>query len=326
MAGPGQEEKAIRKIALEEHMLCPGFEEYWYPTVANVPAARRAELEAALFDLGEQRLQAMDAAGIARAILSISGPGVQVERDTPTAIRKAQAANDYLADKIAQHPDRYSGFAHLALQDGRAAAAELTRCVRDLGFKGALINGHTHGIYLDDPSLAPLWEQAQDLQTILYLHPGDPETTMPVLAGHPELRRATWEWTVETGSHALRLVFGGLFDRFPGAKLVLGHLGETLPYLLWRFDSRARLYGVKLRREPSAYIRANLLVTTSGMFSREPLICALDALGDDRVMFSTDHPFESMEEAGRFIDDVKISHDRRTKIAHTNAKRVFGLT
>jgi 2,3-dihydroxybenzoate decarboxylase len=315
----------MRKIALEEHFLCPGFEEYWLPTVADVPAEPRARLVALLTDFGEQRLAAMDEAGIERSILSLSGPGVQVERDRTRAVRMAAQANDFLAAEVAKRPDRYSGFAHLALQDGKAAADELERCVRDLGFKGALVNGHTNGLYLDDPSLEPLWERAQELGTVIYLHPGDPVSQMPVLDGHKGLKRATWEWTVETGSHALRVVFGGVFDRYPQATLALGHLGETLPYLLWRFDSRAKLYGLKLGRAPSAYIRENIVVTLSGMFSREPLICALDALGDGRVMFSADYPYESAGEAGRFIDDVDLPEERRAKVCHANAERIFDL-
>ena len=155
-----------------------------------------------------------------------------------------------------------------------------------------MINGHTNGQYLDDPSLYPFWERAEALGAVIYLHPTDP-VPAPVLDGHKGLRRATWEWSFETGSHALRLVFGGIFDRFPRARLALGHLGETLPFLLWRFDSRAKLYGVKLAKPPSDYIKDNIVVTTSGMCSAEPLNCTIAALGHDRVMFAADYPFES---------------------------------
>ncbi len=155
-----------------------------------------------------------------------------------------------------------------------------------------MINGHTNGRYLDHPSLYPFWERVQALGATIYIHPTDPVTPAPVLDGHTGLRRATWEWGFETGSHALRLVFGGLFDRFPDAKIMLGHLGETLPYLLWRFDSRAKLYGVKLAKPPSQYIKESFTVTTSGMCSAEPLACAIAALGHDRVLFAADYPFE----------------------------------
>jgi 2,3-dihydroxybenzoate decarboxylase len=315
----------VAKIALEEHFLCPGFEDYWKPTVGNVDPAIYAQVAERLTDFGERRLQAMDRAGITRAVLSLAGPGVQAERDPATAVRNARAANDFLAKEIARRPDRYSGFGHLAMQDAAAAAAELDRCMRELKFCGVMINGHTNGQYLDDPALAPFWERAQALRAPVYLHPTDPVAPSPALDGHDGLRRATWEWGFETGSHALRLVFGGVFDRFPGARLVLGHLGETLPYLLWRFDSRAKLYGVKLKKPPSQYIKDNIVVTTSGMCSPEPLTCALSALGRDRVMFAADYPFESADEAAHFIDNAAIDIGLRRDICLGNAASYLGL-
>ena len=155
--------------------------------------------------------------------------------------------------------------------------------------------------------------------------PGQPVTPAPVLEGHKGLRRATWEWGFETGSHVLRLIFGGHFDRFPRAKLVLGHMGETLPFLLWRFDSRAKLYGIKLAKAPSDYIRENILVTTSGMCSPEPLNCTIDALGYDRVMFAADYPFESVKEAGDFIDGVALEDNVRNAICFDTAARLLKL-
>jgi 2,3-dihydroxybenzoate decarboxylase len=313
----------VEKIALEEHFLCPGFEDYWQPTVGDVDPAIYRQVVARLSDFGEMRLAAMDQAGIARAVLSLAGPGVQAERDPRTACRKAREANDALAREIEKRPDRYSGFAHLPVQDPATAADELERCVRELKFCGAMINGHTNGQYLDDPSLQPLWERAQALAAPIYLHPTDPVTASRALDGYKGLRRATWEWGFETGSHALRLVFGGLFDRFPNAKVILGHLGETLPYLLWRFDSRAKLYGIKLAKPPSQYIRENIAVTTSGMCSAEPLACAISALGRQRVMFAADYPFESTHEAAHFIDDVALEDNVRKDICFNNAMRLL---
>src|SRR6186713_1944016 len=208
----------IKKIALEEHFLDPATEPYWRPTMVDVAPAKTAQLYAALTDFGEQRLKMMEQHGIARAILAIAGPGVQVERDAATAVRAARASNDFLAKEIQKRPDRYSGFAHLAMQDAKAAADELERSMRDLGFAGAMINGHTNGQYLDHPALAPFWERAQALNALVYIHPTDPVAPHPVLEGHTGLKRATWEWGFETGSHALRLVFGGLFDRYPKAR------------------------------------------------------------------------------------------------------------
>jgi 2,3-dihydroxybenzoate decarboxylase len=289
----------MRKIALEEHFLSPGFEDYWLPTMGGVDQKAVSGLFARLQDFGDTRLKAMDSGGIARAVLSISGPG--------------------------KRPDRYSGFGHLPMQDARAAADELERCVRDLKFCGAMINGHTNGEYLDHPSLHPFWERAEALGATVYIHPTDPVSPSPALAGVDGLRRATWEWGFETGSHALRLVFSGLFDRFPRAKVALGHLGETLPYLLWRFDSRAALYGVKLGKKPSDYIKQNFVVTTSGMSSAEPLNCALAALGNDRVMFAADYPFEQAAEAGEFLDKTPLADPVREGIAFKNAVREFKL-
>jgi 2,3-dihydroxybenzoate decarboxylase len=317
----------VKKIALEEHFMCPGFVDYWNPTAADLPAAKREQALARLSDFGETRLSAMDRAGIARAVLALAGPGVQAERDTAAAIRNARSANDFLAREIQKRPDRYSGFAHLPMQDPVAAADELLRCMHDLKFCGAMINGHTNGQYLDHASLSPFWERAEGLGALIYLHPADPVAPFAVLEGHRGLRRATWEWTFEAGSHALRLIFGGVFDRFPRAKLGLGHLGETLPFLLWRFDSRAGpdFYAVKLAKPPSQYIKDNIVVTTSGMCSPEPLNCTIAALGHERMMFAADYPFEKVEEAGHFIDSVPLDERVRADICYNNAARLLNL-
>jgi 2,3-dihydroxybenzoate decarboxylase len=315
----------LQKIALEEHCMIPGFEDYWEPTVRGVERSRRDMLLARLSDLGSGRLEAMDEAGIAIAVLSLAGPGVQVETDVGTAVRKAREANDWLAVQIQKHPRRLGGFAHLAMQDARAAADELERAMRDLNFSGALINGHTHGQYLDHAALDPFWERAEALDAAVYIHPADPVSKYPALADCKALNGPMWEWGVETGTHALRLVMNGVFDRFPRAKLVLGHLGETLPFLLWRFDSRAQHFGLKFKKPPSAYIRENIWVTTSGMFSADPLACTLSALGTDHVMFSADHPFESMQEAGEFMDSVALDEEVRKAVAFRNAATLLRL-
>jgi 2,3-dihydroxybenzoate decarboxylase len=315
----------MQKIALEEHFISPGLEEYWRPTMADVPPKVFGAIYSRLTNFGALRLREMDGAGIEIAVLSIAGPGVQVERDAKRATAKAVEANDFLAEKIAKHPDRLLGFAHLALQDADAAAAELERCVVELGFKGAMINGHTLGRYLDEREFDPFWAKAEELQVPIYLHPADPLQAYASYGRYKVLARSTWGWGVETGTHALRLVFGGVFDRFPKAQLVLGHLGETLPYLLWRFDSRAKLYGVKLKKEPSQYIRDNMAVTLSGMYSAEPLKCAIEALGVARIMFSADYPFESIKEAGHFMDNVALKKGTAEDIAWRNAARLLRI-
>jgi len=318
----------MKKIALEEHFLCPEVLEYWEPTIDGVPTEVANRLRAQLLDFDEQRLSEMDDAQIEFAILSIAGPGVQAETDVQKAVRLSQAANDALAAQMQKRPTRYGGFGHLAMQDPKAAADELERCVRQLGMQGAMIDGATFGQYLDEPQFHVFWERAEALGAPIYLHPADPEQTLGALRGHPKLRRATWEWGVETATHALRLVFAGTFERFPGAKLILGHLGETLPYLLWRFDSRVTMmYGLsaEMRMLPSAYIKRNIVITNSGMCSMEPTRCAIDALGEDSVMFSVDYPFESTKVAHEFIENADLTDDLREKLCHGNAKRLFGL-
>jgi 2,3-dihydroxybenzoate decarboxylase len=290
------------------------------------PEASRALVDA-MSDFGERRLAAMDAAGIEIAVLSISGPGVQAEPDAARAVDLARGANDFLAEAIAARPERYRGFAHLAMQDVPAATAELERCVRKLGFVGSLVNGHTQGVYLDDARYDPFWEVMQDLDVPLYLHPGDAYVLPHVLQGAPELRKPTWEWTIEMSSHFLRLVFAGVFDRFPRLKIVLGHMGETLPYTLWRLDSRAALISGKrpLKLAPSDYLKRNLSVTTSGQCDDVPLIAAISALGADNVLFSADYPYEDTAVAGRFLDDADIDEATRDKVARLNAMRLMNL-
>ncbi|MGB6998597.1 MAG: amidohydrolase family protein, partial [Pseudolabrys sp.] len=184
----------VKKIALEEHFLDPATEAYWRPTMVDVAPAKTAQLYASLTDFSGQRLQMMDKTGIARAVLAIAGPGVQAERDAAVAVRAARASNDFLAKEVQKRPDRYSGFAHLAMQDAKAAADELDRCVRDLKFCGAMINGHTNGQYLDDRALDPFWERVAALDTVVYLHPADPVAPLPAIDGYNVLARPMWGW------------------------------------------------------------------------------------------------------------------------------------
>ncbi|MFD1796964.1 amidohydrolase [Paracoccus aurantiacus] len=316
------------KIALEEHFVAPGFEDYWALTKENISPDLFGKARDTLADFGEQRLAGMDEIGVEKAILSLSGPGVQAEPDTRTAVRKAQEVNDFLAKEIQARPDRYGGFAHLAVQDAKAAADELERCVRDLGMQGAMINGQTNGTYLDDDRVSPLWERAEALGVPIYIHPNNPPDVPYMYHGHSELWGPVWSWTVETGNHALRLIFGGVFDRFPKAKLLLGHMGETLPYQLWRFDSRWAISNRKektLEMAPSAYFRRNFWCTTAGVYSDEPLRCALAALGDDRVLFSVDYPYERPHEAGEWIEAADITDAQRSAVCRENAVSLLGL-
>jgi 2,3-dihydroxybenzoate decarboxylase len=263
------------------------------------------------------------------AVLSLNSPGIQAEPDARVAVSAAARVNDHLAGVIAAHPSRFSGFAALPLQDGDAAARELHRAVTQLGLRGALVNAHTQGRYLDDPSLRAVWACAQELDVPLYLHPANGADTAHVLSGHPELVGPMWSWGTDTATHALRLIFGGVFDEFPRAKLLLGHMGEGLPYTLWRLDSRWGFHhhhGIELARErPSEYLRENLYITTSGVCSPAPLLCALLALGADHVLFGADYPFEDMATATAFLAGAPVSEADRAKISHRNAERLLRL-
>jgi 2,3-dihydroxybenzoate decarboxylase len=317
----------LKKIALEEHCMTPGMEGYWLPSVATLPEEGRRRLATALQDFHDARIALMDSAGVDRAILSLAGPGVQREPDARVAADRARRSNDQLAAQVQRLPRRLAGFAHLAMHDALGAADELERCVKQLGFKGALINGQTDGVYLDNRCYDVFWERAQALDVPIYLHPADPHATYGTIADYPELLRATWGWTIETASHALRLVCGGVFDRFPRAKLILGHMGETLPFLLWRLDSRYQLYRRErpLEHLPSYYLKRNVWFTTSGQCSAEALQCTIAAVGAERVMFSIDYPFESTDIAARFIESCPLGDEVRQRVAYGNASALFGL-
>ena len=320
--------RPIPKIALEEHFLIPDFVGYFAETYPNISPAIREFGAGILQDLGDKRIEVMDKNHIEYVVLSIAGPGVQVERDATVAKRRAKAANDFLADEISKRPGRYGGFAHLALQDPAEAAAELERSVRDLGFRGAMINGQSNGEYLDLDKYAVFWERVAALEAPVYLHPANPVDNPAVYAGHTELWGPVCSWAFETAAHALRLVFAGVFERYPKARLILGHMGETLPFNLWRFDSRwlvCNRGSRTLEQPPSFYVIRNIAITTSGVCSEISLRCALDAMGPGNVMFSVDYPFEKTELAAQFIDQARISETERAQVAKGNARQILRL-
>lgn len=315
------------KIALEEHFSAPGFDEYSAKYTRALPAEFVAKLDDKLTDFDDQRLAEMDAGNIEYVVLSQTMPGVQAEADRAAAIRRARENNEFLIARVARHPQRFGAFAHVALQDPAAAAEELERTVVEYGFKGAMINGHTLGRYYEGSEFDVFWERAQALGVPIYLHPNAFSQPPALVEGMPVLQGAAWGWGVETAGHALRLLFGGVFDRFPRLTLLLGHMGEALPYQRWRIDSRFAAYpsGIKLARKPSEYIGSNILITTAGVCSAPSLLGAIGELGAKAVLFSVDYPYESTVEACTFIEQAPLNDETRALVCHGNARRLFKL-
>jgi 2,3-dihydroxybenzoate decarboxylase len=211
----------------------------------------------------------------------------------------------------------------------QAASDELERCVKELGFVGALVNGQTNGLYLDDASYLPFWERVVELDVPVYIHPADPFEQPHVLDGYPVMQGALWGWSVDNSCHFLRLLFSGLFDRLPALTIILGHMGETLPYFAWRIDSRyaatRESYTPRLKKQPSDYFRSNLIITTTGLCQDSALQCAITELGEERVLFSVDYPYEETKETAGWIERTPLTDAQREKICHGNAERVLRL-
>lgn len=273
----------------------------------------------------------MDEAGIDVQVLSLTVPGLQVDIEPELACSNARFVNEYTAQVVAKNPDRFQGFAVLPLQDPAAAAAELERAVHELGLCGALVNDCIYGPggrYLDAPEYDEVWSALESLQVPIYLHPGAPPADRwQVLQGRPELYGATWSWAAEVSGHALRLVFGGVFDRHPRAMLILGHMGEFLPFQRSRLDSRYHTLNPpeKIKRPPSAYLGTNVVFTNSGVFSPATLLGAVLEVGADAVMFSVDYPYESSYEAVAGFERTTLPDVDREKVAHGNAERLLRI-
>jgi 2,3-dihydroxybenzoate decarboxylase len=342
----------MRKIAIEEHFSTEEHVDYlrsilekkdteqevnesekaldlevWWLSTSHY-SLRGADIVAnGLLEMGEARLREMDEAAIDMQVLSLVSPGVQVS-DASTAAIIARKVNDKLSGIIKEYPKRFAGLAALAPQNPREAADELERCVGELGLRGACISSHTKGEYLDAEKYWVILERAEKLDVPLYIHPRAPSPDMlkPYLT-YPALALAMYGFAVEAGLHAMRLICSGLFDEYPRLKIILGHLGEALPFWLQRLDSRwlTAPLGKKLKKKPSEYFRDNFFVTTSGMFWQPPFLCTYLALGADRILFAVDYPFESSKEAVRFIEEVPICDGDKEKICHSNSEMLFRL-
>ena len=320
------------KIALEEHFSIEGMGKYT-SGVMNSPVF--AQVMRQLVDTDSLRIESMDEAGIELSILSFNAPGIQAETDPDVAVQAAKRANDFLCERIiARHPDRYAGFAAVALQNPEAAALELERCVKQLGFKGTLVNGYSNTHientiqYTDEPRFEVFWAKVAELNVPIYLHPRDPVLTQQrIYEGRPELLSAAWAYGVETSTHALRLITSGLFDRYPGVNVILGHLGETLPFGIWRVQHIINRRGMcqDLKKNIISYLADNFFITTAGNFRTQALLNVMLEVSSDRILFSTDYPYESAEEAAEWFDNCPISEPDRVKIGRKNAVKLFNL-
>jgi 2,3-dihydroxybenzoate decarboxylase len=285
-----------------------------------------------LQDLGDKRLADMDAAGIDRQIVSLTAPGTQV-LPRGDAVAMATLANDQLAEACRRHPDRFSGLTAIAPQDPAAAAAEIERGHRELGLKGVIVNAHTHGEYLDNPKFWPIFEAAQALGTPIYLHPSSPPRAMigPLLEAG--LEGAIYGFAVDTGLHVLRIITAGVFDRFPDLKLVVGHLGEALPFWLYRLDymhaatvRAGRYESMKpIGRRPSEYLRRNVWVTTSGMAWVPAIMFCREVLGAGRVLYAMDYPYQYAPAEVTTQDSLPVSPADLKAFYQTTAEQLFSL-
>lgn len=282
-----------------------------------------------LFDLGQSRIDHMDHYGIDLQLLSLMTPGVQMF-GTEEAVELAAFANNRLSEAVKAHPTRYAALAAVAPQDPAKAALELQRCVNNLGFKGLMINSHTKGRYLDEQFFWPILEAAEALDVPLYIHPRPPSNAMvgPYLA--QQLEGSSWGFAAETGLHALRMMFGGVFQAFPKLKIVLGHMGEGIPLFLDRLDrryidERRGMPTDKIKQMPSECFLENFVVTTSGFNWGPSLMLAMQTLGPDRILFAIDYPFEDSDINIRPVEEAPISAIDRDKIFRANAQRVFKL-
>jgi predicted TIM-barrel fold metal-dependent hydrolase len=331
--------KTIRTITLEEHYSTRTFMQ---DQMRGLPAqagqsdpqalASHAKLVERLCDLGQNRIAEMDEACIDMQVLSLSTPGVQ-QLEGAEAVKAAQDSNDHLADSVRHYPTRLSGFASLPTSVPGKAADELERAVKEYGFKGAVINGHSQGRYLDDKFFWPILERAESLKVPIYLHPAPPPETVTrsYYVGNfaqevtALLSTAGWGWHIETAVHVLRLILSGAFDKYPGLQLVIGHLGEALPFMLPRIESAIPVRTTKLNHPLGDYLRENIHYTFSGFNYLPAFLDLLLQVGVDRIMFSVDYPFGSMTQARSFLEQLPVSPADRDRIAHRNAERLLRL-
>jgi uncharacterized protein len=320
----------MRTITLEEHFVTPEFLKAVTRHAGATPYFMKL-MQEKLLDLGPGRIADMDAAGIDMQVLSLAASGLdQLEPATATAL--ARDTNDTLAAAVRAHPTRFGAFATVALLEPEKEAAELERCIGKLGFQGVMVFGTIRGRFLDHAGFTPLLEAVQALDVPLYLHPAPPpQRVMEAYYGDLPgevgflLSTAGWGWHVETGMHCLRLIVSGVFDRFPRLKIIIGHMGENLPFSLARADTVLGHAATHLERRVAEYFHEHFYVTTSGYFTVPPFLCAFEVVGADRLLFSVDYPFSPNIVGRNFLDALPVSPEDREKISHRNAERLLRL-
>jgi predicted TIM-barrel fold metal-dependent hydrolase len=316
----------MKIIALEEH--------YWDKEVAGHfkergPEMRIPALQERLYDLGALRLKEMDEAGIDLQILSHGAPATQ-RVDAETAVPLARGANDRLHEVVQKNRGRFEGFAVLPTANPKAAADELERAVMKLGFKGAMIHGLTNDLFIDDKRFWPIFERAQALDVPLYMHPAVPHKAVieayykDYLDQFPGLMTAAWGFGVETATQGIRLVLSGVFEKYPRLRIILGHLGEGLPFYLWRIDMALARQGNRSTPFRDTF-REHFWITTSGNFSTPSLLCCVMEMGVDRILFSVDYPFVPNPPGVKWMEQVPLGPEDRAKILNGNAKRLLKL-
>ena len=300
---------------------------------ARSPSERATQIVERLLDLGEQRIRHMDETGIDKAILALTSPGAQPLTDVAEARGLAQRANDYLAGQVESRQDRYIGMTTVAPQDPDWSAREIVRGARELDFKGVQINSHTQGQYLDHPKFDPIFRALADTGQPLYIHPATPPDSMigPMLEAG--LDGAIFGFGVETGLHLLRLITAGIFDRYPKLQIMVGHMGEALPFWVYRLDYmhqasvRSQRYArlKPLRKTILEYLRSNVLITTSGMAWAPAIRFTQDVVGEDRVMYAMDYPYQFVADEVRTHDNLDIPLATKKKLMQATAERWFRL-
>ena len=282
-----------------------------------------------LLNLGDERIAEMDDGGIAMQVLSLTSPGVQMF-SPDTAVSIARESNDILAEAIRKYPKRFCGLGAMAPHDAKRGPQEMERAIKQLGLNGFIVNSHTGGEYLDEQKYWPILEAAEALDRPIYIHPRSlPETSLAPFKPYG-LGGASWGYAVETGTHGMRLLFSGVFDRFPKLKIILGHMGEGIPYWVYRFDhmynkAKANWGTGAIKESPSFYLKRNMMITTSGMFCEPVLKYCMEVLGADNILFAADYPYQANREAVAFMDAAKISEADKVKMYSGNAEKVFHI-